>query len=252
LNGPADSQERALMFDERILKDIARAYNSLVASSEVSVAAGRIGWVGDLLPAETALVSRATDERRLEFAAGRWCARRALEQIGGPAVPILRGRLGNPTWPPGFAGSITHDGGVAAAAAYRVTRPGNPRLAIDLVDCSGRSRLADIAPAILSNRDKSQLGYRIDCSLMIAEVFSAKEAAVKILSADLDRLVEFTEISVSPSQEGWFLAHPESSANIYSYSLEVSSFLATVALCSGYAGSGGSAGGRAPGGEAVS
>jgi len=204
----------------------------------------------DLLPAETALVSRATDERRLEFAAGRYCAHRALEQIGGPAVPILRGRLGSPTWPPRFAGSITHDGGVAAAV-YRVTRPG-PRLAIDLVDCSDRSRLADIAPAILSDLDKSELGYRIDRPPVIAEVFSAKEAAVKILSADLDRLVEFTEISVSPSQEGWFLAHPESSANIYSYSLEVSSFLATVALFSGYAGSGGSAGGRAPGGEAVS
>lgn len=145
------------MFDGRILKDIERAYNSLVASSEVSVAAGRTGWVRDLLPAETALVSRATDERRLEFAAGRYCAHRALEQIGGPAVPILRGHLGSPTWPPGFAGSITHDGGVAAAAVYRVTRPG-PRLAIDLVDCSDRSRLADIAPAILSDLDKSEFG----------------------------------------------------------------------------------------------
>jgi len=72
---------------------------------------------------------------------------------------------------------------------------------------------------------------------VIAEVFSAKEAAIKILSADLDRLIEFTEISVSPNREGWLLVHPESSAKIHSYSLEVGSFLATVAtLCSGYAG----------------
>ena len=211
------------------LKDIENAYLSLGAGEIISVAAGRVGCVADLSPTEAALISHASDAHRLEFAAGRWCARRALEQIGGPAVPILRGHLGEPIWPPGFAGSITHDGGIAAAAAYRVARPTGTSFAIDLVDCSARSRLADIAAVILSDHERSALGDQINHPMVIAQIFSAKEAAIKILSADLGRRIEFTEISASPGQAGWLLVHPQSSATIHGRSLEVGSFLTTVA-----------------------
>jgi 4'-phosphopantetheinyl transferase EntD len=210
------------------LKDVEKAY-LLLGAGEISIATGRVGCVADLLPTEAALISRASDARQLEFAAGRWCARRALEQIGGPAVPILRGRLGEPIWPPGFAGSITHDGGIAAAAAYRVACPTGASLAIDLVDCSDRSRLANMAGVILSGHERLALGYQINQPLVIAQIFSAKEAAIKILSVALGRPIEFTEISVSPDQAGWLLVHPQSGAAIHGRSLEVNSFLTTFA-----------------------
>lgn len=71
---------------------------------------------GDLFPAEEALIARALDKRRREFTTGRWCARRALEALGYPGVPILRGDGGAPGWPVGVAGSITHCAGYRAAA----------------------------------------------------------------------------------------------------------------------------------------
>jgi 4'-phosphopantetheinyl transferase EntD len=75
--------------------------------------------VGELLPEEEAQLSAAVESRRLEFIAGRTCARRALRQLGLPETPILRGGRRQPLWPDGIVGSITHCTGYRAAAAAR-------------------------------------------------------------------------------------------------------------------------------------
>lgn len=69
-----------------------------------------------LFPEEEALLVRAVDKRRREFTTARWCARRALARLGASPVPILPGRRGQPQWPPGFVGSMTHCAGYRAAA----------------------------------------------------------------------------------------------------------------------------------------
>ena len=72
-----------------------------------------------LYPEEAALVTRAVDKRRREFAGVRSCARRAMVKLGVPPQPILPGERGAPTWPPGLAGSMTHCDGYCAAALVR-------------------------------------------------------------------------------------------------------------------------------------
>jgi 4'-phosphopantetheinyl transferase EntD len=72
-----------------------------------------------LFPEEEALVARATEKRRQEFAAGRECAHEALSALGLGKVPILRGYRGAPQWPHGVVGSITHCTGYCAAAVAR-------------------------------------------------------------------------------------------------------------------------------------
>jgi 4'-phosphopantetheinyl transferase EntD len=72
-----------------------------------------------LFPEEEALVSRAVEKRRREFTTARVCARRALEELGFPAGPILTGERGEPLWPSGVAGSITHCDGYRACAVAR-------------------------------------------------------------------------------------------------------------------------------------
>jgi 4'-phosphopantetheinyl transferase EntD len=69
-----------------------------------------------LFPEEAALVARATEKRRQEFAAGRECAREALGALGTGKVPIMRGYRGAPQWPAGIVGSITHCPSYCAAA----------------------------------------------------------------------------------------------------------------------------------------
>jgi 4'-phosphopantetheinyl transferase EntD len=72
-----------------------------------------------LYPGEAELVSRAVDKRRREFRTARHCARRALRQLGLPPVAVLRGERGEPQWPPGIVGSLTHCSGYRAAAVAR-------------------------------------------------------------------------------------------------------------------------------------
>jgi 4'-phosphopantetheinyl transferase EntD len=68
---------------------------------------------------EEALLEGAVDKRRREFTTGRMCARSALRQLGYPACAILRGPRGEPLWPEGVIGSITHCDGYRAAAVGR-------------------------------------------------------------------------------------------------------------------------------------
>ena len=73
-----------------------------------------------LFPEELELITRAVEKRRREFTTARVCAHRALGGLGLPAAPVLRGERGEPLWPAGVAGSLTHCAGYrAAAVAWR-------------------------------------------------------------------------------------------------------------------------------------
>jgi 4'-phosphopantetheinyl transferase EntD len=73
----------------------------------------------ELFPAEQPRVARAVAKRRLEYSTGRWCARTALAGLGVATVPIPPGERGEPQWPDGVVGSITHCDGYRAAAVAR-------------------------------------------------------------------------------------------------------------------------------------
>ncbi|HEY2518585.1 MAG TPA: 4'-phosphopantetheinyl transferase superfamily protein [Streptosporangiaceae bacterium] len=73
-----------------------------------------------LFPDEAAVIARAVATRRQEFTTGRACARAALARLGLAPGPILRGERGEPRWPAGVVGSITHCAGYrACAVAHR-------------------------------------------------------------------------------------------------------------------------------------
>ena len=69
-----------------------------------------------LFPGEAAAIATADPGRRAEFAAGRAVARAALASLGAPPGPVLRGPAGEPLWPGGVVGSITHCAGYRACA----------------------------------------------------------------------------------------------------------------------------------------
>lgn len=74
---------------------------------------------GGLFPDERRIAAQAVSDRRREFATGRCCAHLALEKLGLAPTPILKGPQGEPRWPVGVVGSITHCGGYRAAAVAR-------------------------------------------------------------------------------------------------------------------------------------
>jgi enterobactin synthetase component D / holo-[acyl-carrier protein] synthase len=70
---------------------------------------------------EEQALGRAVDKRRREFTTGRACARAALAKLGLVAQAIGSGERGEPRWPAGVVGSITHCDGYRACAAARCT-----------------------------------------------------------------------------------------------------------------------------------
>ncbi|KUI19857.1 4'-phosphopantetheinyl transferase [Mycobacterium lehmannii] len=71
------------------------------------------------LPEEEPLVARSVAKRRNEFVTVRFCARQALSEIGIGPVPILKGEKGEPRWPDGIVGSLTHCEGYRGAVVGR-------------------------------------------------------------------------------------------------------------------------------------
>ena len=116
-----------------------------------------------LFPEENAVIAKAVESRRREFATARACARTALTRLGQQPVPILSGPHGAPRWPEGVIGSITHCPGYRAAAVARTTdivslgldaEPNEPLPDQGMVDLitteSERVRLADLAVGPMS------------------------------------------------------------------------------------------------------
>jgi len=71
------------------------------------------------LPEEEPLIARSVVKRRNEFVTVRHCARVAMQQLGVPPSPILKGDRGEPRWPVGVVGSLTHCEGYRAAVVGR-------------------------------------------------------------------------------------------------------------------------------------
>jgi 4'-phosphopantetheinyl transferase EntD len=73
-----------------------------------------------LFPVEAACVARSVEKRRREFTTARGCAHEALSLIGVGERAVPAGERGEPLWPTGVVGSITHcDGYRACVLAHR-------------------------------------------------------------------------------------------------------------------------------------
>jgi 4'-phosphopantetheinyl transferase EntD len=98
----------------------------------VEVATGADENEESLYAEERALMSAMAPARRVEFAAGRNAARRALAQLEAPRVPLLRhGADRDIAWPAGITGSISHTKGLVAVACGRVV-PGVRSVGLDV------------------------------------------------------------------------------------------------------------------------
>ncbi|HEX5608563.1 MAG TPA: hypothetical protein VFX45_00565 [Solirubrobacterales bacterium] len=93
-----------------------RPFRQLVPPGIVLATAGEEGQEAPLLDSEAEAVLSASAERRRSFALGRACARQALGALGIGPCAIPSGPRGEPVWPSGIAGSITHRNGFWAAA----------------------------------------------------------------------------------------------------------------------------------------
>ena len=165
----------------------------------IGIAVAPLDRMYPLMPEEERYVSNAVASRRIEFSAGRSCARRALEELGIAAQAIRMGPRGEPIWPPGVCGSITHSAGICAAVVAGAAEAAG--VGIDIVDLREGERVLVSSEAIFSGeaeltRARTTLSGCGTSANALSILFSAKESAIKAMSPSLDRFVEFTEIEV--------------------------------------------------------
>lgn len=148
-----------------------------------------------LFPQEEALISRAVDKRRREFATVRHCARLAFAELGLPPAAVLPGPRGAPRWPPGVVGSMTHCEGYRAAAIGRAAE-----VVTVGIDAEPHGPLPEGvlgAVALPEERDRlSELGAAAPGVHWDRLLFSAKESVYKAWFPLTGLWLDFTEASV--------------------------------------------------------
>ena len=141
-------------------------------------------------------LARAVPRRRMEFLAGRWCARRALQAAGfaGTAELPINARRG-PVWPAGFVGSIAH--GADTAWAVASSQSHHRALGIDLERLVTPAAAAELSasvllPAELERARAARLGFE----LFLGLAFSAKETLYKCLNPLTGAAFDFLEVEI--------------------------------------------------------
>jgi 4'-phosphopantetheinyl transferase EntD len=158
-----------------------------------------------LFPGEDAAIATADPARQAEFAAGRACARAALARLGVPPGPVLPGRAGEPRWPPGVVGSLTHCPGYRACA---VAGTGDVAgIGIDAEPC--RALPAGLLAVVATDRERRRLADLAAASAGVPWdllLFCAKEAAYKAWFPWTGRRLPWASVLVAITTAGGFTA----------------------------------------------
>jgi len=136
-------------------------------------------------------LQNAVRHRQIAWIGGRLCAERALDRAGAPGQAVPRGDHGEPVWPAGVAGSITHTDITAHALVTR--RADGAGLGIDsehLVDADAQRAIAHVC---CSPRERARWLEGIDSRLRTTLLFAAKEAIYKAAWPAVHRFIDFDE-----------------------------------------------------------
>lgn len=147
----------------------------------------------ELFPEEQGSARRAAEKRRREFVTGRACAHLALRRLGIPPWGIPSGERGEPLWPEGVVGSITHCQGYRACAVAR---------AGDLVSLGIDAEVhAPLPPGVLeevaSPAERTWATREGPGPFVDRLLFSAKEAVYKAWFPLTRRWLGFEDVELS-------------------------------------------------------
>jgi 4'-phosphopantetheinyl transferase EntD len=145
-----------------------------------------------LFPGEHTFVAKAVESRRIEFARGRSCARRALAMLGTEPSPVLCDDNRAPLWPPGVVGSITHCLDYCASVVARADRWSSIGIDAEVLRSLGAGvERRIVLPAERRHLDELDPAIPWECV-----VFSVKEAFYKAWFPLTRRWLDFLDVEV--------------------------------------------------------
>lgn len=154
-------------------------------------------------------LDRAVAKRRAEYLAGRVLARQALEFFGHSDAKVGRGDKGDPLWPAGVQGSLSHSHGTVGAWVGI----DGALLGLDIEALADARAARAIRHSVLTTEDLALLGPDPDASTCTA-IFSAKEALYKALYPRVRQFFGFDHANVvATGAEGVTLCLAQSLAN---------------------------------------
>ena len=154
------------------------------------------------LPDEEPLIARSVTGRRNEFVTVRHCARLALSRLGVEPAPILKGEKGEPRWPDGVVGSLTHTRGYRGAAVGR-----SPAIRSVGIDAEPHDVLPDgVLQAISLPAEREEIA-RLPAGLHWDRIlFCAKEATYKAWFPLTGRWLGFEDAHITFDADGGFVS----------------------------------------------
>ncbi|WP_211461479.1 4'-phosphopantetheinyl transferase family protein [Collimonas silvisoli] len=146
-------------------------------------------------------LANAVLKRQVEFAAGRFCAREALQKRGcdSPATLAI-GQHRAPLWPAGYLGSISHGDGLAIAV---VAAAGEWHgLGIDIERVLTNEAAQPLVEHLMTAPELA-IGNAAGLALehWLSLIFSAKESLFKALYPFVGRYFDFLDVEVCELQE---------------------------------------------------
>jgi enterobactin synthetase component D / holo-[acyl-carrier protein] synthase len=151
------------------------------------------------LPEEEPLIARSVAKRRNEFITVRHCARIALGELGLPPVPILKGAKGEPCWPDGVVGSLTHCTGYRGAVVGRGGAVRSVGIDAEPHDVLPRG----VLDAISLPEERGEIPRKLPASLHWDRIlFCAKEATYKAWFPLTKRWLGFEDAHITFEADG--------------------------------------------------
>lgn len=150
-----------------------------------------------LLPeADRNAVLAASETRRLEYLSVRWCAYMALSSLGHRPLAIRSGPSGEPIWPRGICGSMTHCLGYRAAAVARssdyrsigIDAEPNEVLPVDVEEFVASKREQEELEELRASRPEISWDRLL---------FSAKECVYKVCFPLTRQWLDFSDVGIS-------------------------------------------------------
>jgi enterobactin synthetase component D len=139
----------------------------------------------------------AVAKRKLEFLAGRYCARLAIAGLGVAGIgEIAIGEKREPLWPAGLIGSITHSRGFASAVVASDQQLAG--IGIDSEQLIAEKTAANVSSHILVESEDYQANRAFVDSPReyLTLIFSAKESIFKCLYPQVQQYFDFRDAEV--------------------------------------------------------
>ncbi|MDD5067347.1 MAG: 4'-phosphopantetheinyl transferase superfamily protein [bacterium] len=152
-----------------------------------------------LIAGEIRQIEESLSKHKEDFATGRWCARKLLKKIGVRSSSILKGGEGEPIWPEGVVGSISHTRG--AWCASLASREHYLSLGID-IEPLARDVSRSAVRYFTTIEEREWLKKKKERALYEKLVFCAKESIFKLLYPLLRSRFYFQSVTVFPPSRG--------------------------------------------------